>query len=63
MTDATIALEIKAKITDLQEAQQRRLNELAQADSVWAHLGGQIEALTWAQQGGSNGSAEENREP
>ena len=26
-----------------------RLNEIAQADPVWAHLAGQIEALTWAQ--------------
>ena len=64
MTDATIAPGYTAKITELQEAQQRRLNEIAQADSVWAHLAGQIEALTWAQTGESeNGSVEENREP
>ena len=60
MTDATTAPGIEAKIAELQEAQQRRLNELAQSDSVWAHLAGQIEALNWAQSGGSeNGSAQE----
>ncbi len=56
MTDAqmpTEAHDIDSKLTQLREAQQGRLNEIAQADPVWAHLAGQIEALRWAQTEGS----------
>jgi hypothetical protein len=60
MTDApmpTEAHDIDSKLAQLQEAQQGRLNEIAQADPVWAHLAGQIEALLWAQtEGSKNGS-------
>ena len=60
MTDAQIPTEahdIDSKLAQLQEAQQGRLNEIAQADPVWAHLSGQIEALRWAQtEGSENGS-------
>ena len=67
MTDAqmpTEAHDIDSKLAQLQEAQQGRLNEIAQADPVWAHLAGQIEALTWAQKEGSgNGSNQEARKP
>ena len=62
MTDAqaqmpTEAHDIDSKLAQLQEAQQGRLNEIAQADPVWEHLAGQIEALRWAQKEGSgNGS-------
>jgi len=57
MTDAqaqmpTEAHDIDSKLAQLQEAQQGRLNEIAQADPVWAHLAGQIEALRWAQKEG-----------
>ena len=66
MTDAQMPIEahdINSKLAQLQEAQKGRLNEIAQADPVWAHLAGQIEALTWAQQGGSeNGSVSDLRE-
>ena len=60
MTDApmpTEAHDIDSKLAQLQEAQQGRLNEIAQADPVWAHMAGQIEALRWAQtEGSKNGS-------
>ena len=60
MTDAQMPIEahdIDSKLAQLQEAQQGRLNEIAQADPVWAHLAGQIEALRWAQtEGPKNGS-------
>ena len=60
MTDAqmpTVAHDIDTKLAQLQEAQQGRLNEIAQADPVWAHMAGQIEALRWAQtEGSKNGS-------
>ena len=60
MTDAqmpTEAHDIDSKLAQLQEAEQGRLNEIAQAAPVWAHLAGQIEALRWAQKEGSeNGS-------
>ena len=60
MTDAPMPIEahdIDSKLAQLQEAQQGRLNEIAQADPVWAHLAGQIEALRWAQtEGSKNGS-------
>ena len=60
MTDAQMPIEahdIDSKLAQLQEAQQGRLNEIAQADPVWAHLAGQIEALRWAQtEGSKNGS-------
>mgnify|MGYP003624719491 FL=1 len=60
MTDAQIPTEahdIDSKLAQLQEAQQGRLNEIAQADPVWAHMAGQIEALRWAQtEGSKNGS-------
>ena len=60
MTDApmpTEAHDIDSKLAQIQEAQQGRLNEIAQADPVWAHLAGQIEALRWAQtEGSKNGS-------
>ena len=63
MTDApmpTEAHDIDSKLAQLQEAQQGRLNEIAQADPVWAHLAGQIEALRWAQtEGSKNGSNQE----
>ncbi len=62
MTDATMP-EVNTKLDELREAQQRRFNEFAQTDPVWCHLAGQIEALTWAQTGGSeNGSDQEGRE-
>ena len=62
MTDA-IMPEVNTKLDELREAQQRRLNEIAQTDPVWCHLAGQIEALTWAQtEGSENGSAQEGRE-
>ena len=39
-------------------------SKLAQADPVWAHLAGQIEALTWAQtEGSGNGSNQKARKP
>ena len=60
MTDAQMPIEahdIDSKLAQLQEAQQGRLNEIAQADPVWAHMAGQIEALRWAQtEGSKNGS-------
>ena len=60
MTDAQMPIEahdIDSKLAQLQEAQQGRLNEMAQADPVWAHMAGQIEALRWAQtEGSENGS-------
>ena len=60
MTDAQLPIEahdIDSKLAQLQEAQQGRLNEIAQADPVWAHLAGQIDALRWAQtEGSKNGS-------
>jgi hypothetical protein len=60
MTDAQMPIEahdIDSKLAQLQEAQQGRLNEIAQADPVWAHLAGQIDALRWAQtEGSKNGS-------
>ena len=60
MTDVqmpTEAHDIDSKLAQLQEAQQGRLNEIAQADPVWAHLAGQVEALTWARtEGSENGS-------
>ncbi len=67
MTDAQMPIEahdINSKLAQLQEAQQGRLNEIAQADPVWAHLAGQIEALTWAQtEGSGNGSNQKARKP
>ena len=67
MTDAQMPTEahgINSKLAQLQEAQKGRLNEIAQADPVWAHLAGQIEALTWAQtEGSGNGSNQEVRKP
>ena len=67
MTDAqmpTEAHDIDSKLAQLQEAQQKRLSEIAQADSAWAHLAGQIEALTWAQtEGLENGSYQKARKP
>ncbi len=67
MTDAqmpTEAHDIDSKLAQLQEAQQGRLNEIAQADPVWAHLAGQIEALRWAQtEGSGNGSNQKARKP
>ena len=68
MTDAqmpTEAHDIDSKLAQLQEAQQQgRLNEIAQADPVWAHLAGQIEALRWAQtEGSENGSNQKARKP
>ena len=65
MTDAIMPTTpgVDHKLDELREAQQRRLNEIAQGDPVWCHLAGQIEALTWAQTGGSeNGSDQEGRE-
>ena len=62
MTDATMPTTpgVDHKLDELREAQQRRLNEIAQGDPVWCHLAGQIEALTWAQTGGpENGAAQE----
>ena len=60
MTDAQMLIEahdIDSKLAQLQEAQQGRLNEIAQADPVWAHLAGQIEALRWTKtEGSENGS-------
>ena len=67
MTDAqmpTEAHDINSKLAQLQEAQKGRLNEIAQADPVWAHLAGLIEALTWAQtEGSGNGSNQKARKP
>ena len=67
MTDAqmpTEAHDIDSKLAQLQEAQKGRLNEIAQADPVWAHLAGQIEALRWAQtEGSENGSNQKARKP
>ncbi len=67
MTDAkmpTEAHDIDSKLTQLREAQQGRLNEIAQADPVWAHLACQIEALRWAQtEGSENGSNQKARKP
>ena len=67
MTDAqmpTEAHDIDSKLAQLQEAQQGRLNEIAQADPVWAHLAGQIEVLRWAQtEGSENGSNQKARKP
>ena len=67
MTDAQMPIEahdIDSKLTQLREAQQGRLNEIAQADPVWAHMAGQIEALRWAQtEGSENGSNQKARKP
>jgi hypothetical protein len=67
MTDAqmpTVSTDIDSKLAQLQEAQQGRLNEIAQADPVWAHMAGQIEALRWAQtEGSENGSNQKARKP
>jgi len=67
MTDAQMLIEahdIDSKLAQLQEAQQGRLNEIAQADPVWAHLAGQIEALRWAQtEGSENGSIQKVGKP
>ena len=67
MTDAqmpTEAHDIDSKLAQLQEAQQGRLNEIAQADPVWAHMAGQSEALRWAQtEGSGNGSNQKARKP
>ena len=37
MTDATMP-EVNTKLDELREAQQRRLNEIAQTDPGWCHL-------------------------
>ena len=67
MTDAQMPIEahdIDSKLAQLQEAQQGRLNEIAQADHVWAHMAGQVEALRWAQiEGSGNGSNQKARKP
>ena len=38
---------IAERIEQLEEARQKRLQEIAQNDPVWAQLGGQIESLNW----------------
>ena len=67
MTDAQMPIEahdINSKLAQLQEAQKGRLNEIAQADPVWAQMAGQIEALRWAQtEGSENGSNQKARKP
>ena len=67
MTDAQMPIEahdINSKLAQLQEAQKGRLNEIAQADPVWVHMAGQIEALRWAQtEGSENGSNQKARKP
>ena len=65
MTDAIMPTTpgVDRKLDELKEAQQRRMNEIAQGEPVWCHLAGQIEALTWAQTGVSeNGSDQKGRE-
>ena len=38
---------IADRIEQLEEARQKRLQEIAQNDPLWAQLGGQIESLNW----------------
>ena len=47
------AEEIADRIEKLEEARQKRLQEIAQNDPIWAQLGGQIESLNWVKDNGN----------
>ena len=50
---------IEQRIEQLKEAQQKRVNTIVEADPIWAHIGGQLEALQWVIDARSNEDGEE----